>query len=254
MIAFSKMQGNGNDFIIIDELEGELIGDKSNFAKKYCDRRFGIGADGVLYLCPSKKADLRMRIFQPDGSEAEMCGNGIRCLVKYAIDEGYVEEGSVTIETMTGILSVEANDEIRTNMGRPKLEFLKKNLDGWSVSAVDVGVPHAVIFVDDIDVDLDEIALGIRYNPIFPNGANVNLVAVESLNRIKIRTYERGVEAETLSCGTGATACALISERLNRIEYPVEVVTKGGKLRITERDGFLFMEGTTEKVYEGVIP
>jgi diaminopimelate epimerase len=267
MVHFTKLHGNGNDFILIDEYKGEIVPEKSAFALKYCDRRFGIGADGVLYLGSSDKADIRMRIFNPDGTEAEMCGNGIRCLVKYALDEGYIKENA-GVETLAGILSISSwiDDKtwITVDMGIPQFgrekipakgtgEFLNVALHGYNVSAVNTGVPHAVIFVDSFDSDLMLHAPKIRYDHVFPKGTNVNFVLVNSREEITIRTYERGVEAETLSCGTGAVACAAVAHRLGKTGKEVKVNTKGGELRITLGEDGAFMEGPAERVFEGMI-
>jgi diaminopimelate epimerase len=268
MTHFTKLHGNGNDFILIDEYEGEIIPEKSDFAAKYCERRFGIGADGVLYLGSSDKADISMRIFNSDGTEAEMCGNGIRCLVKYALDKGYIKENA-RVETLAGVLSISSYIEdktwIKVNMGRPLFkrkeipakgsgEFLNVYLYGYNVSAVNTGVPHAVIFVDSLDdSELMLAAPKIRYDPVFPTGANVNFVFVNSSDEITIRTYERGVEDETSSCGTGSVACAAIAHRLGKTGKHVKVNTKGGELRITLTDYEAFMEGTAERVFEGRI-
>lgn len=265
---FTKLHGNGNDFILIDEYNGEIVPEKSGFARKYCDRRFGIGGDGVLYLGSSDKADLGMRIFNSDGTEAEMCGNGVRCLVKYALDEGYIKENA-SVETLAGILPVNSRIEDKTwitvNMGIPVFarekipakgtgEFLNVHLHGYNVSAVNTGVPHAVIFVDDLDnPDLIPSAPKIRCDPVFPKGTNVNFAAVNTNEEISVRTYERGVEAETLSCGTGAVACAAIAHRLGKTGNRVKVNTKGGELRITLAKDGAFMEGTAERVFDGII-
>ncbi|MCX9013068.1 MAG: diaminopimelate epimerase [Candidatus Methanoperedens sp.] len=270
MVRFTKLHGNGNDFILIDEYKGEAIRDseKSSFAAKYCDRRFGIGADGVLYLGVSDKADIGMRIFNPDGTEAEMCGNGIRCLVKYALDKGYIKE-KASVSTLAGVLTVSSRNDGRTwvtvNMGKPVFsresipakgegEFLEVNMHGYEVSAVNTGVPHAVIFVDSIDSSgLMPSAPKIRYDPVFPKGTNVNFVHVDSGDEITVCTYERGVEAETLSCGTGSVACAAIAHRLGKTGSKVRVNTRGGKLMITLTDEAAFMEGPAERVFDGMI-
>lgn len=268
MTHFTKLHGNGNDFILIDEYVKEIVPDKSVFASKYCDRRFGIGADGVLYLGRSDKADVRMRIFNSDGTEAEMCGNGVRCLVKFALDEGYIDEDA-NVETPAGVLKIRARRNERTwitvNMGKPEFsrekipargtgEFLNVALQGRKVSAVNTGVPHAVIFVDSLDDnELMAAAPKIRYDPVFPKGANVNFVHVNSTDEITIRTYERGVEGETLSCGTGSVACAAVANRLGRTGKMVKVNTKGGELRITLDDDAAYMEGTAQRVFEGTV-
>ena len=255
MIRFTKLHGNGNDFILIDEYRAEVIEDedKPGFAATYCDRRFGIGADGVLFLSRSDRADIRMRLFQPDRSEAEMCGNGIRCLVRYAIDEGYVT-GTSTIETLAGVLTVRADGEwIRVNMGKPAYNGIE-HLDGYEVHTTNTGVPHAIIFVEDLDLAIGEIAPGIRYAPVFPEGANVNFVKIENDHEITIRTYERGVEAETLSCGTGAVASVYVAHRLGKTGDRVAVHTAGGCLRvILDADGVAFMEGGAVRVYDGTV-
>ncbi|MEA1870440.1 MAG: diaminopimelate epimerase [Euryarchaeota archaeon] len=255
MIRFTKLHGNGNDFILIDEYDGEVIPDKPGFAATYCDRRFGIGADGALFLSKSDHADIRMRLFQPDRSEAEMCGNGIRCLVRYAIDEEYLSgAGTSTIETLAGVLTVAVDGEwIKVNMGTAVFDGIRE-LDGYEVYLTNTGVPHAVIFVDDLEIAIDEIAPAIRYAPVFPKGANVNFVRVENDHEITIRTYERGVEAETLSCGTGAVASAYVAHRTGKTGDRVVVHTAGGCLRISfADDGEAFMAGGAVRVYEGVV-
>lgn len=260
MIIFTKLHGNGNDFILIDEYDQEIIpeGRKSSFAERFCSRRFGVGADGVLFLSKSKHANLRMRIFNPDGSEAEMCGNGIRCVVKYAIDAGYVRLGKVVIEAIAGDMKVEARKDtanqtwVKVDMGVPRFKFFEKELEGRKVSAVNTGVPHAVIFVDDLSVSMAQVAPKIRHHSIFSEGANVNFVKVGK-NALEIRTYERGVEAETLSCGTGAAASAAVANKLGKIGDIVSIKTRGGMLHASLKDDHIFMEGTAETVYEGII-
>lgn len=269
MIHFTKLHGNGNDFILIDEYDSEIIPDseKLSFAVKYCDRRFGIGADGVLYLGISDKADISMRIFNADGTEAEMCGNGIRCLVKYALDKGYIK-GAARVETLAGVLSITSRLEkgtwIKVNMGKSEFacekipaigtgEFLNVSMHGHEVSAVNTGVPHAVIFVDSLDDRLISGAPEIRRDPLFPRGANVNFVQVDSRDEITVRTYERGVEGETLSCGTGSVASAVVAHRLGKTGNRVKVNTRGGELVITIKDDAAFMEGRAERVFDGTI-
>lgn len=270
MLHFTKLHGNGNDFILIDEYNEKIIRDdkKAGFALKYCDRRFGIGADGVLFLAKSDIADIRMQIFNSDGTQAEMCGNGVRCLVKYALDKGYIQD-KASVQTLAGVLPVSSRREVKTwvsvNMGKPQFwrtqipakgagEFLNVALHGYEISAVNTGVPHAVIFVDSLDGhELMTAAPKIRYDPIFPKGTNVNFVHLDSRNEITIRTYERGVEGETLSCGTGSVASATVAYRLGKTGNSVKVNTKGGELRITISDGAAYMEGTAQQVFEGSI-
>ncbi|WP_048150701.1 diaminopimelate epimerase [Methanolacinia paynteri] len=271
VIPFVKIQGNGNDFILIDETDGEVIPDpmKAEFAALYCDRRFGIGADGVLFLSKSDKANIRMRILQPDKSEAEMCGNGIRCLVKYAYDNDYITENCV-VETLAGNLSVELgyneNNEFIAKIDMGKVlsecseipakgegEYLRK-INGYDVYAVNTGVPHAVIFVDSVEkLSIEEIAPPIRYHESFPNGANVNFVQITGKDEISVRTYERGVESETLSCGTGSTASAAVAHKLGKTGSRVKVNTVGGPLVIYLEDDEAFMEGPAATVFTGRI-
>ena len=262
-VRFVKMQGNGNDFVIIDEFKKTKIKERRNFAIQASDRRFGIGADGVLFLSKSNVADIKMELFQPDGSEAEMCGNGIRCLVTYAINSGYIPRGKVTVETKAGVLGVKAKKgSVVVDMGVPKFarcdipakgaegHFIE-SMCGHVVSAVNTGVPHAVIFVDDLDIDILDVAPKIRFDPIFPHGTNVNFVKVDG-NTLLVRTYERGVEFETLSCGTGAVASAVVANQMGLVGSIVKVKTRGGALKIILKDGRVFLEGPAEMVFKGV--
>ena len=269
-IPFAKLHGNGNDFIVIDEYQNVVIPDdmKGQFAAIYCDRRFGIGADGVIFLSKPERDDLRMRLFQPDESEAEMCGNGIRCLAKYASDAGYVK-GSCTVNTLAGRVSVtmEVKDEdflATVTMTPPQFDRkeipatgtgeYKERIGDYDVYAVNTGVPHAVIMVDTVDaIDVAAVAPAIRRHATFPKGANVNFVEKAGENSIRIRTFERGVEEETLSCGTGATAAAAVVHKLGLTGDVVEVETRGGPLTISLKDGAK-MQGPATTVFTGVIP
>jgi diaminopimelate epimerase len=268
-LTFTKLHGNGNDFMLIDEMNREQVSEdeKRKFARACCHRHYGIGADGVLFLSGSARADLGMRLIQPDGSEAEMCGNGIRCLAKYAWDTGYVGE-QFDVETLAGIIPVQVRERdgffwAKVNMGEPRFErsaipacgsgeLLKERLEGLPVSAVNTGVPHAVIFVDDLNFDILERAPSIRHHSIFPEGANVNFVKfVKSGQPLEIRTFERGVEGETLSCGTGSVAAASVARRLALAGDEVLVKTKGGPLIISFEGGNAFMEGPAVTVCSG---
>ena len=266
-IPFTKLHGNGNDFILIDEYEKIIIPDdmKAQFAAIYCDRRFGIGADGVIYLLKSEKSDLRMRLLQPDESEAEMCGNGIRCLAKFAFDAGYVKD-SCTVETPAGQSVLRwriPEDDFSATVTMTPPQFDRKDIpatgDGeykerigdFDVYAVNTGVPHAVIIVDAVDaIDVAAVAPAIRHHATFPKGANVNFVERTGPNSIRIRTFERGVEEETLSCGTGATASAAVVHKLGFAGETVDVETRGGPLTIYLKDGAK-MEGPATTVFSG---
>ena len=269
-IAFTKLHGNGNDFVLIDELKGEIIPEdmKGGFAALFCDRRFGIGADGILFLQASDSADVRMRLFQPDESEAAMCGNGIRCLAKYAYDAGYVKE-SCSVETGAGIVRVSAgytDDEFTAAITMPTPAFersalpatgngeYREEIRGFTVYAANTGVPHAVVFVKEIGtVEIGIVGPAIRNHPTFPEGANVNFVEEAGNDTIRIRTFERGVEGETESCGTGATASAAVAHHLKKTADTVRVETRGGPLVIRLGET-VTMEGPAETVFFGVIP
>lgn len=269
-IHFSKLYENGNDFIVIDEREHTVIPDdmKGQFAAIYCDRRFGIGADGVIVLSKSEKSDLRMRLLQSDESEAEIYGNGIRCLAKYAFDAGYVKE-TCTVETLAGETAISMGykeDTFIATITMAPLKFdrtdipatgsgeYRETIEGYEVHAVNTGVPHAVIIVEAVDaVDIGSIAPKICHHPTFPNGANVNFVERTGPDSIRIRTFERIVEDETLSCGTGAAASAAIVHRLGLAGDVVNVETKGGPLTIYLKDGGVKMEGPATTVFTGRI-
>lgn len=267
MTEFTKAHGNGNDFLIVDEWDGERVDDASAFAQKYCDRRFGVGADGVLFLRqPEETAhDMRMVLVQPDGGEAEMCGNGARCIVRYAVETGYTQDGeAVAVETLSGVREAVCDgDEVSVEMGVPSFEaddvparreVVEEAIEGWEVTAVNTGVPHAVTFVEELDaVDVNEKAPQVRHAELFPEGANVNFVERDD-DTFHVRTFERGVEAETHSCGTGAVAVAAVARRLGKTEGDeVRVETRGGPLTVTFDDetGAAYMRGPAVIVYEG---
>ena len=269
-IPFTKLNGNGNDFILIDEYDEIIIPEpmKGEFAASFCDRHFGIGADGVLFLTKAESTgDLKMRLFQPDQSEAEMCGNGIRCFVKYAFDHHHIGEKSV-IETNAGLIPVGihyTDDDFMADVLMPDPKFdasdipasgtgeYKETIAGYEVHAVNTGVPHAVIFVEHVEtIAVETIAPQIRNHPAFPNGTNVNFVEKNGENSIIIRTYERGVEAETLSCGTGATASAAVAHKIGLVGETVHVDTEGGPL-IIRLGNETHLEGPASTVFTGEI-
>ncbi len=269
-VKFTKMHGNGNDFILIDEFNGEIIDEekKPDFVRAVANRYFGIGADGVLFVQRSEKADARFRYFNSDGSEAEMCGNGIRCFSRYMVEEGY-SEPPLKIETLAGVLTLDVSKDsegwwVKVDMGTPEFDREKipareevwgrdMEIDGekFEVFAVNTGVPHAVIFVDALDFDIVPVARKLRYSDLFPEGINVNFARVLSRERIRIRTYERGVENETLSCGTGSTAVAAVAFKLGIANSRVDILTRGGRLIIEFRDGRAFMTGKATRVADG---
>jgi diaminopimelate epimerase len=265
-IRVVKMHGNGNDFIIVDEFNGVVVPDeqKSDIVKAICHRRFGIGADGAIFVQKSEVADAKFVFYNNDGSIAEMCGNGIRCFARYLVEEGYAKE-KIKVETLAGILELDVIRDgwwVRVDMGKPKfgLDVPAKeevwgkvfNVDGrkFKVYAVNTGVPHAVVFVNDFDFDLIKIARAIRYHDVFPQGTNVNFAKVLDRGRVIVRTYERGVEDETLSCGTGSCAVAVVGYKLGILDKNVEVLTRGGVLKIEVNDR-IYMTGTATRVLDG---
>ncbi len=269
-LRFIKLQGNGNDFILIDEYEGVLIPEelKGEFARIYCDRRYGIGADGVLFLSNPGGGSLKMRLFQPDASEADMCGNGIRCFAKYAHDVGYTGSTGQIITPagvifVNSILDSDGDYEACVDMPTPEFERekipakgngeYKEEICGFTVYAVNTGVPHAVVIVESVDsIMINEIGPVIRNHASFLKGANVNFVEKTGIDALKIRTYERGVEDETLSCGTGATASAAVLHHLGQVGRKVNVETAGGPL-IIEFGEMTRMQGPAASVYWGII-
>ena len=268
-IHFTKLHENGNDFVLIDESEKKVIPDdmKARFAATFCDRKFGIGADGVLYLTKSATGTLRMRIFQPDESEDGMYGKGIRCLAKYAFDTGYVK-GTCTIDTLAGPVGVDMayrDDNFVATISMPTPKFsrpeipaqgegkFKEQIGVFEVYAANIGVPHAVVLVDDVEnVNVEALAPPVRHHESFISGANVNFVQKTGDDSIRIRTFERGVEGETLSCGTGATASAAVIHHLGLIGETVRVETEGGPLVIYLQGGTK-MEGPADTVFTGKI-
>jgi diaminopimelate epimerase len=265
MLRFTKMNGAGNDFILLDNRAGEIDLDRNQIAH-LCNRHRGIGADGVLLLeLPANRADFRMRYFNADGGEAEMCGNGARCFARFA-SRVAPAKGKISFETQAGVISAElAGNLVTLRMTEPTDLRLNVNLpvanESKTIHFINSGVPHVVIRVakiDDVDVRLEGAA--IRHHKMFsPNGANVNFIEKREPNKIAIRTYERGVENETLACGTGIVAGALIFAATENTSGPIEVLARGGdQLQVGfERveGGFrnVTLTGPAEFAFEGTI-
>jgi diaminopimelate epimerase len=237
LLHFYKMNGAGNDFIVIDNRDLSISLDEDTIAA-LCDRHRGIGADGLLAVEPAEKgADFKFRYYNADGGEAEMCGNGARCFGFFTAHLSEEEElpSSVSFETIAGTLTAEIiGDDVRIAMSEPKGLVLNvpATIDGFSdaLHSLNTGVPHAVSFVDDLD-EIDVVTHGraIREHGYFaPAGTNANFAKVLAPDHIAIRTYERGVEDETLACGTGMVACALIHHLLTGAESPIKVDVEGG--------------------------
>jgi len=229
------MVGTGNDFIMVDNRSGDFPAQNSDVIGRLCDRRKGVGADGIILLEDSTDSDFRMRILNPDGSEAEMCGNGVRCAVQFAADLGMVNQ-DMSVETIAGKLRAQREgDQIRINMGKPKdlknsFQLLNDN-HNWECFFVNTGVPHVVTFVDDVAlVDVQKIGRWVRFHDQFkPSGTNCNFVEIKGPNQIRVRTYERGVENETFSCGTGTCASAVIAVIERNLKWPIISKTVRGE-------------------------
>ena len=229
-VNFYKYHVNGNDFILIENLESK-IKNYEELSKKLCRRRYSIGADGLIVLEKGERANFMMRIFNPDGSEAEMCGNGLACVAKH-IYERYSNERILHIETISGEKVVEIVDEyVKLDMGKPYIpeEFHMKIL-GFDAYHINTGVPHTVIFVKNLkEFDVINIGRKIRYDKRFKNGTNVDFVEIINDREIFVRIYERGVEDETLSCGTGLCAVASVISILKKSFGKYKLITPGGE-------------------------
>jgi diaminopimelate epimerase len=271
------MHGCANDYVVVDAVHYH-VRDPAAFARETCDRRRGVGADGLLLALPSESADLRMRMFNPDGSEAEMCGNGLRCLVFFAATQGLVEQSEdLTLETGAGVLrgSLLASEgdvaEVAIEMGLPRLEradvpmvgpdgkVVDETLDvageAYALTAVSMGNPHAVIFVADVDaVPLDVLGPAIETHAAFPRRTNVEVVQVLGRDAVRQRTWERGV-GETLACGTGACAVGVAGVLTGRTEREITVHVRGGDLDVCwEEAGGVRLTGPAVEVFQGTWP
>lgn len=265
-LSFWKMNGAGNDFVMLDNRNLSLKLSKDEIAK-LCDRHRGVGADGLLAVEPATDgADWKMRYYNADGGEAEMCGNGARCFARFVnkLHENSLSE--VKFETLAGVIGAEfEGDQVRINMSEPHSLKLNQSLNvddtTLQVHSVNTGVPHAVVFVDDLEkTEVVRLGAGLRYHEAFaPKGTNANFAKVTGPGSIAIRTYERGVEDETLACGTGMVACALIAHELHGFASPVSVLVKGGDtLRIGfEKEGDTYKNvtlfGPADFVFQGSV-
>ena len=262
MLRFTKMNGAGNDFVMLDNRAGNIQLNRAQIAR-ICDRHRGIGADGILLLeTSSNGADFRMRYFNSDGGEAEMCGNGARCFARFA-NRVASASGKISFETPAGVIGAELHDELVTL----RLSDLQLNIalrtagKNRTVHFINSGVPHVVVPVLQIDeVDVGQDGAAIRRHEMFsPRGANVNFIEKRGTKRIAVRTYERGVENETLACGTGVVASALIFAATEKTDGPIGVLVRGGsELNVDfHRDGQHFTDvtltGPAEFVFEGTI-
>lgn len=263
-VPFSKLSGSGNDFILIDNREGLLAPDAlSRAAERLCRRKFSVGADGLIAIEGSSEADFRWRFFNADGSTAEMCGNGGRCAARFAVERG-IAPPRLVFETLAGLIRAEVRGS-GVKLEFPPPEGFRREvpvpLETGEVRAtcVNTGVPHAVVCVEDLEaVDVRAEGRRIREHPLFaPAGTNANFIHRTGRGELAIRTYERGVEDETLACGTGAVAAACAASHVWGVEAPVALRTRGGEVLTVyfarDGDGFreVFLEGETAWVYDG---
>jgi carbamoyl-phosphate synthase large subunit len=273
-IKFTKMEGCGNDYIYFNCFE-EKIKYPSALAVKLSHRRFGVGGDGIILMLPSKKADAKMRVFNIDGSEGRMCGNGIRCVAKYLYDNNIVRKENMTVETLSGVRELKLTikkgltESVKVDMGRPELNPAKipVKLSGktviakpvsvggkkYNITCVSMGNPHAVVFCKNIDgLDLAKTGPLFENNALFPDKINTEFVQVLSKTRLKMRVWERG-SGETLACGTGACA-SVVAAVLNNFApkgKDIRVELAGGSLLINYSGDKVFMTGPCKKVFEG---
>ena len=274
-MKFWKMHGLGNDFVVIDNRNQQLSNAKAvGLARKLCERRRSVGADGLLLVEASAAADVKMRIFNADGSEAEMCGNGIRCFVKYCYESGVAKKSELIVETLAGLkktwLTVENGTvtSVKVDMGVPVLERskipmrgqgacinedLQVNGDAYKVTCLSVGNPHCVIFVDAVEAfPVQQIGPKIENHQVFPQRTNVEFVQVLNANEVKVRVWERGC-GETFACGTGACATVVAGNLLKKLGSKVQVHLLGGDLEVEYNGVQLFLRGSAEKVFEGTL-
>lgn len=276
-MRFSKYHGIGNDFIIVDGFSETIPADIKKIAREFCDRHLGIGGDGLIIVLPSDKADIKMRIINSDGSEAEMCGNGIRCFAKYVYDTGRVKKTRFTVDTLAGIMTPELvleNGRVRAvtvDMGEPSLKRSEIPMLGpedgqvineplevvdktFNITAVLMGVPHCVVFVDDLNsIDVAKYGAALEKHPVFPRKINVHFVEVINDREMKMRVWERGAGI-TLACGTGACGTLVAAVVNNKTGKKSKIQLPGGILEIEWADNnHLYMTGPAELVFNGEI-
>lgn len=275
-MIFTKMHGLGNDYVCINCFR-ERVEDPSGFARTLCDRHYGIGADGLILICPSKVSDFKMEIYNSDGSVAGMCGNGIRCLGKYVYDYRLTGKETLSIETKSGIRNMYLHIQdgkacgAMVDMGVPRLnahsipilsekdlvinEPIEVQEKNYRMTGISMGNPHAVIFSEEINgISLEETGRELEFHPRFPERANIEFCHVTARNRMEIRVWERGV-GETLACGTGACAAVVASVLNDLTDEEVIVKLLGGELSVRwdRKVNHVFLEGPAVKVFDGVL-
>ncbi|MGE0002081.1 MAG: diaminopimelate epimerase [Fimbriimonadaceae bacterium] len=271
-MRFAKMHGIGNDFVMVDAVRSGLPRENlADLSRAICDRNLGVGADGLIFALRGSTTDFLMRMFNPDGSESEMCGNGVRCFAKFVTDHGHTSSAFIDVETGNGILRLEtlADGQVKVMMGKarltrgeigmtgdPSAEFIAQPIESGgrtiSATAVSIGNPHLVTFVEPDEIlDLPVRGRELEHSPLFPERTNVHFVTVLGPNRLKQVTWERGAGA-TLACGTGACACAVASYLNGHTGREVTVDLPGGTLQIEYAEsGEVYMTGPAETVFEG---
>ena len=273
-MKFTKMHGCGNDYIYVDCTQQPLP-DPNGVALKLSDRHFGIGSDGLILICPSDQADFRMAMYNSDGSEGAMCGNGIRCVAKFCYDKGLTDKTTISVETKGGLKYLDLTVEdgvvtwVKVDMGAPSVQAdaipvvglgdpvigQPVNVGGkkWVMTCVSMGNPHAVVWCDDVDgLEIEKIGPLFENHEMFPDRANTEFVKVLDRNNVQMRVWERGA-GETLACGTGACATAYAAWRNGLCDRNVTVHLLGGDLNIEITDGSIFMTGPATTVFEGEI-
>ena len=276
-MQFTKMHGIGNDYVYVNCFE-QTIAHPEELAPVISDRHFGVGSDGLILICPSQLADVRMRMFNADGSESEMCGNGIRCVAKYAYEHSLSTNNPMTIETGNGLLTIELTIEngkvaaARVNMGQPILEASKipMAIDDtqainyqieiaglpMTMTCVSMGNPHAIFFVDDVaNLAIEKLGPKIENNPLFPQRTNVHWVQIVSPNEVIMRTWERGAGV-TLACGTGASAVCVAGVLTERSCREITAHLPGGDLQLewSNSDNCVYLTGPATEVFSGNWP
>ena len=272
-MRFTKMQGCGNDYVYVDCFAQKPPANPAALSARIADRHFGVGGDGLILICPSEKADARMRMFNADGSEAEMCGNGVRCVAKYVYDHGIAKKPTLTIETGRGVLTLDVAvrggkvEQVRVDMGEPILEAAKipTTLPGnppidvllpghdLKVTCVSMGNPHCVTFVYEITrQQVHGNGPGIENDPAFPRKTNVEFVKVNRPDDVTFRVWERG-SGETLACGTGACAVCVAGVLTGRTDRKITAHLLGGDLQLlwSEADNHVYMTGPAVEVFSG---
>lgn len=280
-VPFTKMHGAGNDFVLLDAIRDSLPDDLAAFSQRVADRNFGIGADQILVVRPSRAADYRMEIFNADGSQVEMCANGIRAFYKYLRDHGHTEADEIAVETLSGVVRPRwaGENRVRVDMGLPILEPAKipTRLGGGqgpvldveleievgdekarnvTLSSASMGNPHAVVVVDDVDAaDVEGIGSAIENHPAFPNRVNVEFIEIVDRGRFRQRTWERGT-GETLACGSGACGAAVVTMLRGAVDRSLVVELRGGELEISweDDDAHVIMTGPAAEVFSGSFP